>query len=324
MEVKVSVIVPVYNGERYLVNCLSFLVNQTLKELEIIVVDDASTDNSRFIIEECIRQYPDKVKGIYLKENRGAGGARNIGLQEASGKYIGFVDCDDQVEPVMYEELYKAAVQGNYDIVDSYLYHEKESSVIITTPLEAEGKLDNEKRRLLLIHTGYIVSKIFKANLFQKGGIRFREKVSYEDPDFLCHTYMVAGSIICVKKVLYYYRYNNESTTKAINPFRYVAMEIEYMKALYERFNELDPDKKFREVLDFKLVYLYGKIMESYIYGDMDFGLEGLELLQKVALAYIGDMNNQTATERLDRNIYKLLLMNNQDPQKVVRIKELL
>ena len=92
---KVSVIMPVYNSERTLIDSLSSLVNQTLTDIELILVNDYSTDNSLKILADCEAQFSDKVLLINLNENHGAGGARNIGLSYASGDYIGFMDSDD-------------------------------------------------------------------------------------------------------------------------------------------------------------------------------------------------------------------------------------
>lgn len=322
MEVKVSIIVPVYNGEKYLINCLSFLVNQTLQDIQIIIIDDASTDGSRYIIEECSRQYPDKVISIFLDRNRGAGGARNIGLQRATGKYIGFVDCDDYVNVNMYEELFVAAIKENYDIVDSFLYHEKERNIVITTPTDVEGILDENKKKVLLMNTGYIVTKIFKASLLQEKEIKFRENVRYEDPDFLCRVYLEAKSIICIKKVFYFYRYNENSTTKAIDIKQYIFQEVQYMESLYKVFQMADKEAKYREELDYKLIYLYGKIMEGYIINDYNLEINELEMLRQAALSYIRNMDNQAVKGILDKNIYKLLFINNENPFKVKGIRD--
>ena len=113
---KVSVIVPVYNVEKYISKCLDSLVNQTLKDIEIIVVNDGSPDNSQKIIDEYVKKYPDKVKS-YIKENGGQGSARNYGIELSTGEYIGFVDSDDFVELDMFEKMYNKAKQDNSDIV---------------------------------------------------------------------------------------------------------------------------------------------------------------------------------------------------------------
>ena len=92
---KVSVIVPVWNVEKYIIKCLDSLVNQTLKEIEIIVVNDGSPDNSQKIIDKYVKKYPDKVKS-FIKENGGQGSARNLGIEKAKGEYISFVDKSDK------------------------------------------------------------------------------------------------------------------------------------------------------------------------------------------------------------------------------------
>ena len=114
--VKVSVIVPVYNTEKYLRRCLDSLVNQTLDEIEIIVINDCSTDNSK----EIIKEYKNKYKNIVLidnKVNKGIGYNRNMGIKKAKGKYISFVDSDDWVNETMYDKMYKKATDDNLDLV---------------------------------------------------------------------------------------------------------------------------------------------------------------------------------------------------------------
>ena len=97
MKIKVSVIVPVYNVEKYIDKCLDSLVNQTLKDIEIIVVNDGSPDNSQKIIDKYVKKYPNKVKS-FIKENGGQGSARNLGMEYAKGEYISFVDSDDWID----------------------------------------------------------------------------------------------------------------------------------------------------------------------------------------------------------------------------------
>jgi len=113
--VKVSVIVPVYNVELYLEKCLDSLVNQTLKEIEIIVVNDGSPDNSQEIIDKYAKEY--KNIKAYKKKNGGLSDARNYGIKKASGEYIAFIDSDDYVRLDMYEKMYNKAKSGNFDMV---------------------------------------------------------------------------------------------------------------------------------------------------------------------------------------------------------------
>ena len=108
--IKVSVIVPVYNVEAYLERCLDSLVKQTLEEMEIIVVNDGTKDNSQAIIDRYAAAYPQKVISL-IKENGGLSDARNYGIPYAHGEYIGFVDSDDYLNVTMYQKLYDRAAE---------------------------------------------------------------------------------------------------------------------------------------------------------------------------------------------------------------------
>ena len=113
---KVSVVVPVYNTEKYLDICLNSLVNQTIDDIEIIIVNDGSTDNSIKIIKKYMKQYPEKIV-LLDQKNSGISVARNNGISIAKGEFIGFVDSDDFVELNMYENLYNAIKNTKSDIV---------------------------------------------------------------------------------------------------------------------------------------------------------------------------------------------------------------
>ena len=112
---KVSVIVPVYNTEKYLRRCLDSLVNQTLDDIEIIIIDDKSPDNSALIIDEYKKKYDNKIKVIHNKTNKGIGYNRNIGIKKSSGKYIMFIDSDDYLDRSACEKLYSKAVNEQLD-----------------------------------------------------------------------------------------------------------------------------------------------------------------------------------------------------------------
>lgn len=113
---KVSIIVPVYNTSKYLKNCIDSLLAQTLNEIEIIAVNDGSTDKSFEILKEYQALYPNKVY-VYNTENMGVSHARNFGVTKSSGQYLWFVDSDDSVEPNACEELYNKATKDNNDLV---------------------------------------------------------------------------------------------------------------------------------------------------------------------------------------------------------------
>ncbi len=115
---KVSIIVPVYNVENYLAKCLDSLVNQSLQDIEILVIDDGSKDKSGDIIEQYAGKYPEKIKA-FTKENGGLSDARNYGIDRATGEYIGFVDSDDYVAETMFEEMFLLAEKYHTKMVIS-------------------------------------------------------------------------------------------------------------------------------------------------------------------------------------------------------------
>ena len=117
---KVSVIIPVNNTEKYITKCLDSVINQTLKDIEIICVNDSSTDNSLSILKEYAKK-DNRLKLIDLPQNQGAGDAKNAGLKLVQGEYLGFVDSDDYIDLNYYEELYNKAKENDADIVKSKL-----------------------------------------------------------------------------------------------------------------------------------------------------------------------------------------------------------
>ena len=179
--IKVSVIVPVYNAAEYLERNLIFLCKQTLPEIEFILINDASTDDSLKILTAFKIAFPDKFVLLNNEVNRGPGGARNFGLEYARGEYIGFVDCDDVVNPEMFEMMYAKAVKDNCDMVMcAYRVEELKTDVLIDTQKFKRG-LTKESRSELILYTGFIWHSIFKREILQNLNMLFREKYIYED-----------------------------------------------------------------------------------------------------------------------------------------------
>lgn len=182
--IQVSVVVPVYNTGIYLEKCLASLVNQTLKQLEVVVVDDGSTDESVQIIEEYVRRYPGRVRAFH-KENGGQATARNRGIRECTGEYIGFMDSDDYAAPDMYERLYLAAAQAKADLAEcSYRYVRAEGDREL--PLKPYGSVRSyASRREMFFHP--LVSpwnKLYRAALLREKTAYFPEGYIYEDTAF--------------------------------------------------------------------------------------------------------------------------------------------
>ena len=282
--IKISVIVPVYNMEKYLEKCLDSLVNQTLKEIEIILVNDASKDGSLFIMRECERQFPEKVKVINSKENLGAGGARNLGIAQAKGAYIGFVDCDDLVDTHMYEKLYARASEKNCDIVDCGYYKQAEDLAIVHTADELTGQLDINKRRELIVGGGYIVTKLFRRTLFEDTNLRFRRNAILEDSDFLTYVFATAETIENVKEVFYYYRNNEESSSNTNQLQRYCSNIYEAMKNIYEKLHGLHSYSQLKDAVEYEILQMYSYGVNMCLGACLNGDLQAKEMMKKLAV----------------------------------------
>jgi glycosyltransferase involved in cell wall biosynthesis len=209
-EYKVSIIVPVYNVEKYLTQCMESLVNQTLKDIEIIVVNDGSPDNSIKILEQYEKKYPDMIK-VFTTENQGVSHARNYGLDRAKGEYIMFVDSDDFVELDMAEKLYTKAYTDQNDLVMCARFNVYE----VEGKAELKRKIMNifsmnqnfrmSERKFELVHASpFPWDKLFKRSLLS--GIRFPEGIRFEDLVVAFEAAVMAENIGIVPEPLYNYR----------------------------------------------------------------------------------------------------------------------
>lgn len=175
---KVSVVVPIYNVENYLARCIESLVNQTLKEIQIILVNDGSTDNSGKIAKDYSNKYVDKI--LYLeKENGGLSDARNYGLKYAKGDYVAFLDSDDYIELDAYEKMYKKAIEENSDYVECDFIWEYPKKIRKDTRIEYKNK--NEMLYLVRVVAW---NKLIKRDILEKNKIIFPKGLRYEDVEF--------------------------------------------------------------------------------------------------------------------------------------------
>lgn len=222
---KLSIIVPVYNmaAGGKLEFCLDSLLNQTVKEeYEIVCVDDASTDNSFEILKRCEEENPDKVRLIRSPENRRQGGARNLGIQQARGEWLGFFDSDDFAAPDMYEKLLKKAEETGADVTGCQYQITTEQSfkpgrTIINNTTDQTGILGVEQYKLLMRKPGSMVIKIYKKEVIDKYSLRFPEHVFYEDncaaPVWMLHF----KHFELVDEPLYYYYQHQASTVHSLS-----------------------------------------------------------------------------------------------------------
>ena len=206
----ISVIVPVYNVEKYLRRCIDSILNQTYQNLEIILIDDGSTDNSGAICDEYIKK--DNRILVIHQENKGLAGARNSGLDIAKGKYIGCVDSDDYIHPEMYERLYNLIVSTNTDMAvcgyhpiyssDYKLYPMGDADIEIHTNTEAMEKLYEPFCQIYWVEAW---NKLYSRWIFDK--IRYPEGINFED-NYIYHRILetVKTIVYTHERLLYYYQ----------------------------------------------------------------------------------------------------------------------
>ncbi len=225
MRPKVSVIVPIYNVEKYLNKCVDSLLEQTLKDIEIILVDDGSPDSSGEIADEYQKRYSN-IKTVHRK-NGGLGPARNTGLENATGDYIAFLDSDDWVQSDMYEKLYAVITKNDADIVVSGHCDFTNNVLVVKKQHPLRGKIYDsvdqiqEVRKNLFGHSPEdietesfpmsVCMSLYKREMLEKYRLRF-EKILSEDTIFNIGAYKVARKIVFTEYTDYCYRKDEQAS----------------------------------------------------------------------------------------------------------------
>lgn len=202
---KISIIVPLYNVERYLDNAVSHLLNQTYTNLEIILVDDGSTDSSGQMCDEYAKK-DSRIKVIH-KKNGGTSSARNVGIEVATGEFIGFLDADDYVSETMYETLHGAITENNCTIAQAMFRYVSEDGQELVDPYPASqyvGFLSkSEMFRLLMLHIGdsSLCTKLIRADFMKK--FRFEENRLNEDFELVLRMLGCVDGVYAVGEIHY-------------------------------------------------------------------------------------------------------------------------
>ena len=233
--IKVSVIIPFYNAEKYLSKCLESVINQSLKEIEIILINDGSLDNSLEIAKEHA-QKDNRIKLIQNKKNSGQGFSRNLGVDLAQGEYIAFLDADDWVEPSMYETLYEKA--DGADIIKCQFYHvfgEKEEKYQYTNLIKDYNKVYKFRDNPLVLlgqSVSFVWNGIYKKSFLKEKQLKFNNTKQSEDALFHWQSIIEAEKIVFVEDYLYYYNKCNASseTTKIKRQYKDILTNIKMIK----------------------------------------------------------------------------------------------
>lgn len=248
-EPKLTVIVPVDGTEAFLEKCLDSIINQTLQDIEIIVVNDCSTGNVNDLIKPYLNDR--RVKYINLKKKLCLGGARNKGIQYAKGKYITFCDSDDWVDLAMYEDLIMAMEETDAEIGTCSLYREY--------PDRREGLYKCYYDRRYIINgliafkiftfqyqfeiniVGQVTNKVYKKDFVSRNKLYFIENAYYEDLDYNFRAIHQAKKIVCVPKVKYHHLRRERSIVQSISK-RHISDFFVVFKQIRTYLNEIDPN----------------------------------------------------------------------------------
>ena len=240
---KVSVIVPFYNVEGYIEKCLDTLVNQTLKDIEIILVNDGSTDRSIEIVNKFLRRYPEKL--VYLeKENGGLSDARNYAIPYTKGEYIAFLDSDDYVEKYMYEEMYNMAKKENSDMVECNFYWEYPDK-----QKEDIGTIYHGKNEMIEKIRVVAWNKLIKREILEKSEVRFPKGYRYEDTEFTYKLIPYIEKVSFLKKPCIHYVQREGSISNSQNERTKEIFDV--LDHVIEYYKEKDIYEKYQEELEY-------------------------------------------------------------------------
>lgn len=246
---KVSVVVPIYNVEKYIKKCMDSLVNQTLQEIQIIFVNDGSTDESGNIAKEYASKYLNKI--IYLeKENGGLSDARNFGMRYAEGEYIAFLDSDDYVENTMYEEMYNKALQENSDYVECDFLWEYPDK----TKKDKRNSYNNKKEMLTNVRV-VAWNKLIKREILEKNNISFPKGLRYEDIEFTYKLIPYLNKVSYVDKEFVHYVQRNNSIANVQNE------RTAEIFTIFDNIIKYYQEKGFYEEYKEELEYSYSRIL---------------------------------------------------------------
>ena len=305
MAEKISVIVPIYKVEKYIRRCIDSIINQTYKDLEIILVDDGSPDNCPKIIEEYAK-LDSRIKVIH-KENGGLSSARNAGMKIATGDYLAFVDSDDTIDIKMYEVLYDVLKRNNADIsvCDILRIHENDKGEVIYPEVQQNPVRETEFERAEMIKQmlvngnigNFACTKLFKKELF--GGITFPDGKVYEDVATIYKVVHKANKIVYVNKVLYYYLFGRVGAITSSFSEKKILDSLEAYHTQYEFLS-----KNYKEIAPYvnvTWVKMFTSAMEKICMNDYNDLLKSQEVLTRYE-------SFKHATDMLDKDVlYKYL-----------------
>jgi len=302
--INLSTIIPVYNTDKYLAECIDSVLDQSLDGIEIIIVDDGSTDSSWQIIKKYQDEYPN-ISG-FQQENKRQGAARNLGMKYATGEFIAFLDSDDTVPSYAYEEMYNRAINNKSDLVvgvqqsfnklrkwvGAPVHQKKFTKIIINTNIRDFPEL--------LSDVG-VCNKIIRKELITKNNIVFPEGSAGEDTDFMARAYIHAKSISITPKVVYNYRGRSNSRTGRLST-DFFQNRVQVANELYEVFRQNNYEAIYKYLLRSEIKKLVGnrftKVVQFISYPEQVSIFKSLNvLIRRLSIADILDSGDYSLRE---------------------------
>lgn len=298
---ELSVIVPVFNMARdgILEYCINSLVKQTMQSMEIIAVDDASTDDSLKILYKFEEKYPGRVRVVASPENRRQGGARNLGLQVAQGRYIGFMDADDWVVENLYERMVERAKSTGADVVGTDMCRVYEHTMIPTERescnlLSQVGVLDYEKRKEYLLHPGPISTKIYAREIFFDKEFRFPEHMSYEDNAVAVELGMRIKHFEHIPEANVFYYQHGDSTTHSFS-LKKCRDRMQAMRIMMDYAEKNGALEEFKDIVEYHFSNLfYRNTLFAYMQSDIRKDRKFLKEMGEEMLSTFPDFRDNT------------------------------
>ena len=281
--IKVSIIVPIYNVEKYLGKCLDSLVKQSMKDIEIILVNDGSTDGSHKIISDYESKY--EIFKSYVKENGGLSEARNYGLRMAKGEYVWFVDSDDYIEGDICGKLYNIAKTNDLEILKFNYFDEKKNRQAYT----GKEKYINEiytggeyLKRVLKkdVLKAVVWNALYKREYLEENKFEFKKGILHEDERWTPEVILKAKKIMQIEDGYYFYRFNMKSITSKKDKTQNTMDILSTCKELTEIYKKIE-DKKLRTLL---MDMLVTKSLEAFVMVDCNKKRNQLEIDKKFLL----------------------------------------
>jgi len=245
--VKVSIVVPAYNIRSYLERCLDSLVEQTFRDIEIIVVNDGSTDSSKEFLDTYAKEY--NYINVIHQKNKGLGAARNRGIYESIGEYILFVDGDDYVDSTIVEKLYSEALQSNVEIVSCrYARVDEEVSIKYLSPIiQSQDAREYLHDCLTMKHSLTVWNKLYKREIFTKDALVFENALYHEDILFTCQLAIRYYSIKHLDDVLYYWVERDRSISSSITE-KHIKDRLEILQKIKQNLYENSLYQEYKDV----------------------------------------------------------------------------